>query len=65
MDGSGDKISVLNHVKTEEDSRDRAMWGNLVLGEERLRYSGQRLGEEVKLCTLYTQCSSACRPRWG
>ena len=53
----GDEITVLNHGMTEEDTRHRAMWGNLVLGEERPLYSGQPL-DGVKLCALYSECSS-------
>ena len=58
MEGLGDEISVLNHGMTEEDTRDRAIWGNLVLGEERLLYGGQPLDAGVKLCALYSECSS-------
>jgi hypothetical protein len=47
------EVILTNHGLTEEDTRDLAMWINLVLSEERPLYSGESLNEGVKLCTLY------------
>ena len=41
-----------------EDTGDRGMWIYLVFGEGRPQYSGQPFDEGVKLCTLYSECSS-------
>jgi hypothetical protein len=54
----GYEVIVTNCGLTEEHTRDRGMWVYLVLGEGRPLYSGQPLDEGVKLCTLYSQCSS-------
>ena len=43
---------------TEEDTRDRGMWRNVILGEGRSLYSGLPLDEGMESCTLYSQCSS-------
>jgi hypothetical protein len=37
------KTGMTNHGLTEEDTRDRGRWKNLVLGEGKSLYSGQTL----------------------
>jgi hypothetical protein len=39
----GERWSKTNHGRTEEDTRDRDRWRNLVLGEGISLYSGQTL----------------------
>jgi len=51
------EVIVTNRGLTE-DIRDRDMWINLVLNEGRPLYSGQPLDKGVKLCVLYSECSS-------
>jgi hypothetical protein len=37
---------MTNHELTEEDTRDRDRWRNLVLGEGKPLYSGQTLDDD-------------------
>jgi len=48
----GDEVTVTNRGLTEEDSRDRGMGRNVILGGVGPLYSEQPL-DKVKLCTLY------------
>ena len=57
MDDLSDEAIVTNRGPTE-DTGDKDMWINLVLDEGRPLYSGQPLHEGVKLCVLYSECSS-------
>ena len=53
----GGKVIVTNRGPAE-DTGDRGMLVNLVLDEGRPLYSGQPLDGGVKLCVLYSECSS-------
>ena len=44
---------MTNHGLTEEDTRDRGVWRNVILGAGTPLYCGQPLDEGVKLCALY------------
>jgi hypothetical protein len=42
----GVRRSMTNHGLTEEDTRDRDSWRNIVLGEGKPLYSGQTLDDD-------------------